>query len=85
MHVGCHRNVSLIGTRPQSRERKTGCIYGSLCLEMEAQSGRCSRGKAWGQRSKTRGSVGVEVWERYKDSASSEERRAPANETLDAI
>ena len=75
-HVGCHRNVSLIGTRPQSRGSKTAV---SMVLSAWAWEPRVGHGAEVshgeeGAKPKKR-SVRLSVWKRQKDAASCERKK----------
>lgn len=73
LHVGCHRNVSLIGTRPQSGENKTAASVVPSAWQREPRMGggaEVSHGEE-GANPKVLSSV----WERLKDSEFSEGRK----------
>lgn len=64
-HVGCRRNVSLIGTRPQSGESKTAASMGLSAWEWEPRVGggaEVSHGEE-GAKPRKR-SLRLRVWER---------------------
>ena len=76
VRVGCHRNVSLIGTRPQSGESKTAVSVVLSAWEWEPRVGHgaeVSHGEE-GAKPKKR-SVRLSMCKRQKDAASCEEKK----------
>lgn len=75
MHVGCHRNVSLIGTRPQSGESKTAASLVISAWQWEPRMGGGAKVNALERKDRNQEFSRCQGWEGFKDSASSEGRK----------